>query len=145
MDRLWGEPDQNIRTGVAAIYAGYLIALIVASAMLEITFSVLTVCLGLHFVFLFGAMVGSKWVPEWWPYDAETTGEGLIIVLKVWDTIQFVVMCFSIYVVASDHETDNDIEITCLIVAYIGVFLCFLKFIRQSKFFEGNSFIYGFE
>ena len=146
MEALCGDQDQKLRTAVAATYAGYLIALIVASAMLDITFGVLTVCLGLHFVFLFAGMVGSKWEPGWWPYEADNgTGAVLVIVLKVWDVVQFAVLVFSIYVVSSDHDTDTDIRVSSLLVAYVGVALCFLKFIRQSKLFEGNGLFYGFE
>ena len=46
MDDLCGDSDQQLRTAVAVTYAGYLIALIVASAILDITFMVLAVCLG---------------------------------------------------------------------------------------------------
>ena len=145
MSALWSSNDQILRTSVTATYLGYLTALIVASFNLDIAFTVIIVCLSAHFIFQLVGMVGSYWMPGWWPYDAESTGIELSVVLKVWDAVQLVVLAYAIIVVTTDHPADDDNKIFSLLVVYVGVFLCFFKFIRLSEFFKGNRFFYGLE
>jgi len=145
MDALFSSNDQILRTSVTATYLGYLIALIVASFNLDIAFTVIIVCLSAHFFFLLSGMFGSIWMPGWWPYDTEMTGIELSVLLKVWDAVQLVVLVYAIIVMTTDHLADNDNKIFSLLVVYVGVFLCFFKFIRLSKFFDKNRFFYGLE
>ena len=143
---LFDDGEQILRTTVAATYLGYLIAVIVASFDLEIAFTVVAVCLGAHFVFLILGMIMSfcEGFAHYWPYDKELTGNDLSVVLKVWDLVQLIVLCYAVIVLATDHPADDDNKIFSLLVVYIGVFLCFFKFIRLSEFFKGNRFFYGF-
>jgi len=143
METFFGTNDQILRTAVTSTYLGYLIALIIASTNLDIAFTVIIICLGAHFTLQFSAMIGSFWMAGWWPWDKEIIGKELSVVLKIWDLIQLVVLVYAILVVSTDHVADNDNKIFALIVVYVGVFLCFFKFIRLSNFFQGNRFFYG--
>jgi len=145
MNALCGSKDQILRTSVTATYLGYLVALIVASFNLDIAFTVIIVCLGAHFFFLLLGMIGSFWMEEWYPYSSGMMGIELSVVLKTWDAIQLVVLVYAIIVMTTDHHADDDNKIFSLLVVYVGVFLCFFKFIRLSEFFKGNRFFYGLE
>lgn len=145
MDALFGSNDQILRTSVTATYLGYLIAAIYASFNLDVAFTVIIVCLSAHFFFLLAGMIGSICNEGWWPYDPELTGIELSVVLKVWDAVQLVVLVYAIIVMTTDHSADDDNKIFSLLVVYVGVFLCFFKFIRLSQFFEGNRFFYGLD
>lgn len=140
MNRLCSDREQTLRTSVFAVYFGYLVALILASTVLwDDVFLIVMVCLSLHFGFLFAGMLGYFCgIPAWWPYSSEMMGIQLAVTLLNWDLVQFVVLGYSIFIVATDHHADGDNKFFVLLVTYIGVFLCFFKFARMSKFINSE-------